>query len=107
DANLALSHQLGAKDNLYFSGYVSSDHYNLASDTTYNYTNKNAAIKWKHNFTNRLTRTLGIGYDQYKYKISSEKNSVNAYKLSFDVTQINLKTDFSYFVNAKHSLDFG
>lgn len=107
DANLGISHQLGTKDNLYFSGYVSGDRYNLASDTTYNYANHNVAVRWKHAFTNRLTGTLTVGYDQYKYRISSEKNKVNAYRLSFDVNQVNLKTDFTYFVNSRHSLDFG
>jgi hypothetical protein len=107
DANLGISHQLNAKDNLYLSGYISSDHYNLVSDTTYNYTNRNASIKWKHMFNNRLTGALTLGYDLYKYQISSEKNKVNAYRLAFDVNQLDLKTDFTYFVNAKHSLDFG
>lgn len=107
DVNLSISHQLSSKDNLYFTGYISGDRFNLASDTTYKYANRNAALKWKHAFNGRLTGALTAGYDQYMYEVSSEKNKVNAFKLSFDVNQLNLKTDFTYFLNSKNNLDFG
>ena len=47
------------------------------------------------------------GYDRYKYNISSDVNPVSAYKLFFDINQANFKSDFSYYVNAKHTIDFG
>lgn len=107
DANLSVSHQINAKNNLYFSGYISSDKFNLASDTTYRYDNRNISLRWKHTFSSHLTGTIFAGYDQYKYQVSSDKNKVNAYKLNFDVNQLNLKTDFTYFLNSKNNLDFG
>jgi hypothetical protein len=46
-------------------------------------------------------------YDQYKYYITSEANPVNAYKLNFDISQLNFKADFNYYLGKKHTLDFG
>src|SRR5690606_33585562 len=35
------------------------------------------------------------------------QNPVNAYQLDFDVRQTNVKADFNFFPNDKHSIDFG
>jgi hypothetical protein len=46
-------------------------------------------------------------YDKYKYYITSEVNPVNAYKLAFDINQLNFKADFNYYLGKKHTVDFG
>ncbi|MBE7170663.1 MAG: TonB-dependent receptor [Williamsia sp.] len=107
DANLGISHQLNDKNNLYFTGYLSNDRFHLNSDTAYHYSNANASLKWKHTFNSKLNSVFTTGADRYKYDISSDQNPVNAYKLSFDINQLNFKTDFNYFISSKHTLDFG
>lgn len=107
DVNLHISHQLNKKDFLYFTGYISQDRFNLNSDTVFGYSNANISVKWKHSFSNKLNAVFTAGFDRYKYNISSDANPVNAYKLFFDINQLNAKTDFSYYVNAKHTVDFG
>lgn len=107
DLNLNISHQLGKNDNLYLTGYFSNDKFRLNSDTAYGYSNRNANIKWKHNFSQKLFGTFTTGIDDYQYSIASTSNPVNAYKLNFSVKQTNLKADFSYFLNPKNTLDFG
>ena len=47
------------------------------------------------------------GYDFYKYDINSEANKINAYDLQFDINQATLKSDFTYYRNTKHTLEFG
>ncbi|MDQ2862032.1 MAG: TonB-dependent receptor, partial [Bacteroidota bacterium] len=47
DATIHISHKINSKNNLYLNGYLSGDKFNLNSDTTYAYHNKNANIKWK------------------------------------------------------------
>ncbi|MEI9806713.1 MAG: TonB-dependent receptor [Bacteroidota bacterium] len=36
-----------------------------------------------------------------------KKNKVNAYKLAFGIKQFHFKTDFNYYINTTHGLDFG
>jgi hypothetical protein len=105
--NLNVSHKINNKNDLYFTGYRSDDRFSLDSDTTYNYNNQNVSVKWKHVFNSKLNGFLTAGYDQYKYKIYSYENKVNAYDMMFDINQANTKLDFTYLVNAKHNLDFG
>ena len=107
DLNLILSHQVNNKNSVYFTGYISGDRFNLNSDTTYGYNNSNVSLKWKHIFSNKLTGVFTGGYDRYNYHIKSEKNKVNAYKLGFDISQVNVKADFTHYASAVHTVDFG
>ena len=91
DLNLGISHQFNEKNTIYLMGYMSKDNFKLNSDTTYAYSNKNANIKWKHNFNNKLYSVLMAGIDNYDYSVASTANPVNGYKLDFGVTQYNFK----------------
>lgn len=107
DVNLLISHQFNNKNSLYFTGYLSGDRFNLNSDTSYGYNNTNFSVKWKSIFNNKLTGIFTAGYDRYNYKITSDKNKVNAYKLGFDISQINFKADFTHYASAVHTVAFG
>ena len=107
DANLRLSHKINEKSNLYLTGYISNDDSNLNSDTSYAYSNKNFSLKWKHVFSSKFTAALVGGFSRYDYNTRSNINPVNAYKLEFDINQINGKADFTYYFNSKHTFDFG
>jgi hypothetical protein len=107
DVNLDISHQINEKNNIYISGYLSHDSFRLNSDTSYGYSNRNANIKWKHNFNNKLYSVIMAGIDDYQYNVASTANPVNAYKLNFAVKQTNFKADFNYYLNPKNTLNFG
>ncbi len=107
DVNFLVSHKIDNKNNLYFTSYISKDHFNLNNDTTYGYSNTNLSLKWKHTFSNKFTGAFVTGYDRYQYNIQSAKNPVDAYKLAFDINQINFKADFNYYLSSKHTFDFG
>jgi len=107
DATLHISHKVNNKNNIYLNGYISGDKFTLNSDTSYQYQNKNANIKWKHNFNNRFYGVLTAGIDHYDYKVSGYGNPVNAYKLSYIINQYKLNADVSYFLNNKHKIAFG
>lgn len=107
DLNLNIAHEINKKNNLYLTGYLSQDRFNLNNDTTYSYGNKNVSLKWKHVFNNKLYSTIATGYDRYQYSISSAQNPVNAYKLGFNINQAYLRANFNYFLSASHTLEFG
>ncbi|WP_421945492.1 TonB-dependent receptor [Pedobacter sp.] len=107
DINLGISHQFNEKNNLYFSGYFSTDKFKLNSDTTYSYSNKNISLKWKHIFNNKIYGVFSAGADRYEYNINSEVNPLNAYSLDFNINQLNFKSDFTYYVSNNHTVNFG
>ncbi|MFI5153307.1 MAG: TonB-dependent receptor domain-containing protein [Chitinophagales bacterium] len=107
DLDLHVNHTINAKNNLYLTGYYSSDQFRLTSDTLYKYSNANVNLKWKHVFNNKFYAVVTVGQDHYQYSNSSDQNKVSAYKLSFDINQTNFRADFSYSLSYKHTLDFG
>jgi hypothetical protein len=107
DLSLGISHQINEKNNIYLNAYMSRDNFKLNSDTSYGYNNRNISIKWKHNFNSKFYGVFIGGYDRYEYNVASDANPINAYKFNFDISQTNFKADFNYFVNEKHSVDFG
>jgi hypothetical protein len=107
DVNLGISHKIDDKNEILLAGYFSNDRFKLNSDTTYSYGNKNASIKWKHLFNKKLTGSFVGGFDNYNYRIKSGSNEINAYDLNFAIAQANLKADFNYLLNEKHTLNFG
>jgi len=107
DLNLIINNQIDKNNTIYFTGYISNDHFNLNSDTAYGYGNKNVSVKWKHIFTNKFNSLLTTGWDNYNYKINSQKLPLSAYQLSFGIQQTYFKAHFIYNINNKHSIDFG
>ena len=107
DGNFDITHQIDDKNSLYLTTYLSQDKFRLNSDTAYGYSNKNANIKWKHSYNNKLYSVFMTGIDDYQYDVSSTANPVNAYKLNFSVRQYDFKTDFNYYLNPKNTINFG
>ncbi|HEY4149134.1 MAG TPA: TonB-dependent receptor, partial [Chitinophagaceae bacterium] len=107
DANLHISHTINAKNSLYLTGYTSGDHFNLDNDTTYNYSNHNANIKWKHNFNNRHYALFTTGIDRYQYSVAGHQNPITSFDLAFKINQDYFRADFSYSANARHVISYG
>ncbi|MGV3541126.1 MAG: TonB-dependent receptor [Rufibacter sp.] len=107
DLNAQVNHEFNSKNTLYVSGYLSQDEFKLGTDSLYNFGNRNASVKWKHIFHNQMYGVLTGAYSHYGYGITSEGNAVNASDLAFEMSQANVQADFNYFLNSKHTLDFG
>jgi len=107
DINANISHKINDKNHIYASAYSSHDKFKLGADTSYSYSDRNAAIKWKHIFNTKLYGVLTGGFSRYAYEIASDANPVNAFTMNFSIKQFNAKADFTYFLNAKHTISAG
>jgi hypothetical protein len=107
DFNLSITHEINKKNTLYFTGYYSRDRFSLNSDTAYGYRNENFSAKWKHIFNNKLNSLVTAGTDDYSYNIASNKLPLNAYKMGFDIHQTYFKAHFNYYLDNRHTIDFG
>ncbi|QHV99574.1 TonB-dependent receptor [Spirosoma endbachense] len=107
DLNLHVTHDFNEKNTLYLTGYLSQDRFRLNSDTTYQYQNQTATLKWKHIINNKLYSVFTGSYSGYKYNVYSEKNPINAYQLDFAINQSQVKADFNYYPSNRHAVDYG
>ena len=107
DGSIHITHTINARNTLYLMGYMSSDKFTFDGDTSYAYSNANANLRWKHNFSDKSYGVFTTGIDHYQYSVASTKVPVNAYKLSFDMNQVYFRADFSYTPNNKHTITYG
>lgn len=107
DINLGISHRIDSFNQLYLNAYFSNDRFALNSDTLYSYSNRNLNLKWKKSFSNKLSAIFMAGIDEYRYKVVSDNNEVNAFTLQFGVRQWYARANFSYYKSQQHSFDFG
>lgn len=107
DVNLSVNHEFSSKDQLFVSGYFSKDRFKLQNDTLYGYSNQMGALKWRHVFNSKFFGELSANYSGYDYAIEADNNPVNAFELSYQLKQKNVKADFFYYLNQKHTLNFG
>lgn len=108
DLNLGINHVVNEKNSLFLTTYLSNDQFSLNKDTSaFAYNNKNASLKWRHVFSNKLNVVLTAGQDYYGYNISGNEIPQTSYKLDFNVNQSNFKSDFTWYLNSRHSIDLG
>ncbi len=107
DGNFHINHIIDRKNTLSATVYFSNDHFNLNNDTTYQYRNKNANVKWKHVFNNKFYGIFTGGLDHYQYSVSGRDNPVNSFALKYSINQSYFRADFVYTANPKHTIDFG
>ena len=107
DITANITHEFNENNHLYLSAYTSKDRFTLNSDTAYAYSDRNASVKWKHLFNNKLYGVLTGGFSHYNYAVESDENPVEAFHMDFTIHQLNAKADFSYFPNSRHTLNAG
>ncbi|MGE0587649.1 MAG: TonB-dependent receptor [Cyclobacteriaceae bacterium] len=99
-----LNFNLNEKNKIYFSFYNGGDEY-FAINNGVNWSNNAASFRWNHVINKRvfLNTTLAGGvYDYYLHT-----NFQNNAKWHSHLSNITLKTDFSYFHSPTQKIDFG
>jgi len=107
DLNLIVSHILSSKSELYLTGYISQDKFNLKKSTLFDYNNNSVVLKWRYNYSNKLSAEFTGSASGYQYGITNKETSLNAYKLSFGINQVQVKGDVKYALTEHHNLTFG
>ena len=107
DLNVNLTHTFNPKNSLELSYYQSYDDFQLNADTIYTYHNRTASIDWKHMFNQKFIGVISGIYSGYRYRISSYNEPTQAFDLGYDINQFNFKTDFNYYTDSNHELNFG
>lgn len=102
-----VSHKVNEKNDITLSGYHSKDKFRLSSDTSYNYVNTSATLKWRHSFNKKLYGVTSLSYSDYEFKVANEVNPLESFELGYRLSDGQLKYDMSYFPNAKHRVKFG
>jgi hypothetical protein len=110
DFNAKANYTLGEKDQVFFTGYLGRDIFGFTSPNGFkaNFTwgNTLGALRWQHVFSPKLTLNTTASATSYKYNLG---NSVDqfSFDLGSTIQDYNLRADFDYVPNDRHTLRFG
>ena len=107
DLNASITHKIDANNTLQAFGYWSQDQFSFQADTTFHYSNLNAALKWRH-MAGASNMELTAGYDSYNSAIEADKKyAYGAYRYQHQVAQEYVKLKFKSTLSQEHTLSYG
>ncbi|WP_128544021.1 TonB-dependent receptor [Larkinella soli] len=117
DVTTKLKFQPNEHHTVTFTGYTSMDAFKLASDslstvevnassTRFEYGTLNGTLKWNYFINNRFNLTTTAVWARYRPE-SSSADSANAFRLTSEVLQRQLKTDLTFALNENHQFQSG
>ena len=107
DANLGITHRFDSKNTLQAFGYFATDKFTFGGDTTFNYTNYNASLIYKHKSDNGGSLNISTGYDHYDNLVGFHNWPAGSYDVSTYIRQAFLKGTRVRPLNDAHTLSYG
>jgi hypothetical protein len=106
DLNLKASYNLGKKDRVFASGYFGRDVLGVGKSFGISWGNATGTIRWNHIYSSKLFSNTSFIVSNFKYNISI-KGGTTDFDIYSQIQDYNLKQEFQYFFNDKHSFKFG
>ena len=106
DLNMKANYQITKKDRIYLSGYFGRDNFAFDNDFGFNWGNATGTFRWNHIFNDRLFGNTSLIYSDYDYEFSVGAGE-EQFGLSSGINDLNLKQDFTYFMNKNNTMSFG
>jgi TonB dependent receptor-like, beta-barrel/CarboxypepD_reg-like domain/TonB-dependent Receptor Plug Domain len=108
DFTTKLNYIINEKNRLFYTIYYSKDVFKIDSENDANgiqWENFASTFRWNHIFSNKLFSNTTVHTSTYDYRLYTSYK--NATYWNSKITNLNFKTDFTYFHNPKHTTRFG
>lgn len=111
DLNAKINYRLSDKDRVFLSGYFGRDVFTFKNsesdiDMEIPWGNATASLRWNHLFNDKLFVNTTAIFSDYQFDINIKQNDYSL-KLFSGITDYSLISDFNYFPNLNHKLNFG
>ncbi len=106
DINAKVNWKINQNNRIFLSGYFGRDVFDFNDRFGFDWGNSTATLRWNHLFSDKLFLNSSLVYSKYNYIIGMEVGS-SRLDITSGIEDINLKEDFSYFINPNNSLKFG
>ncbi len=106
DLNAKANYSINDKNRIYVSGYFGRDVLGFGSNFNTDWGNATATLRWNSIISSKLFSNTSFIYSNYTNNIKIQAND-NDFNVNSDITDWNLKQDFSLFTNPKNSFRFG
>ena len=106
DLNAKANYKIDDKNRIYFSGYFGQDELGLGSSFRINWGNKTGTIRWNRIVNNKLFLNTSFIYSDYSYNVGLKNGETN-FNVNSNIKDVNLKQDYTYYLNPKNTIRFG
>ncbi len=109
DLTGTFSVSFNAKNSLTLFGYNSYDKFSFAGNTNYSYGNTLGSARFNSIAGDKLSFSINAGFSKYEYNVTENEaeKPFEAYSLDSEVNYYSLKSNFMYFPNTSHNIEFG
>ncbi len=109
DLNTKVNFQLTQKDRLFLSGYFGRDVFTFKNEDfnfLFDWGNATGTARWNHVFGPKLFSNTTFTYSDYRYRL---RNKIQGFSFSLgsNIVDANIKQDFYYQPNNRHTIRFG
>lgn len=114
DVNAKLNFQLSSKDRLLLSFYTGRDNNTYTKDSTdvagidydMHFGNTAFTMRWNHQYSGKLFSNTSVEYNRYHQFLSATQEGYFA-QLYSGITDINAKTDLTWYLSTTHKISAG
>lgn len=105
DFNLRSNYRLSDKDRVFLSAYFGRDKIDVPNGFGVSWGNATGTLRWNHLFSSKLFMNISAIYSDYDYQIRFYPG--NSFIWNSALSNVNLKADYDYYFDYRHSLKFG
>ncbi len=106
DLNAKVNYSFGEHDRLYLSGYFGRDNFSYPNVFGFSWGNATGTLRWNHIFGDKFFSNTALIYSDYAYA-NDVGASPNQFEITSGIRDVNLKSDFQYFMNPGNTIRFG
>ena len=106
DFNAKANYKINEKNRIYLSGYFGRDVLGFGDIFGIDWGNATGTLRWNSMISKKLFSNTSLIYSDYDYNIKITSGSTK-FNINSNITDLNFKEDFTYFVNPKNTIKFG
>ena len=104
DLNAKLNYRFNDKNNLFISGYLGNDVFDMNKSLINNYGNILTNVRWNHIFTDKIFSNISAIYSDYKYGLKIKFAGID---WKSNIRNYNFKYDFKHYLSNNLILNYG
>jgi hypothetical protein len=106
DLNVKANLAINDKNKIYFSGYFGQDVLGLSNTFGSKWGNSTGTLRWNSVLTRKLFSNTSFIYSNYDFNVSFKSDGSET-NYNSHIKDLNVKQDFSWYLNAKNTVRFG
>ncbi|HEY0262869.1 MAG TPA: TonB-dependent receptor, partial [Chitinophagales bacterium] len=109
DVNAKANYRITKRDRIFLSGYFGRDKMGLKNSNlnfSLDYGNITGTLRWNHVFSDKLFSNTTFIVNDFDYTVGINIANTD-FKIRSVIFDYNLKQDYQYYINSKHTLKFG